>query len=306
MSDPRRSGGGRSLRPIARLLEPALSAAVGAATEILDVVPVGGGCVNRAGRVETSRGPFFAKWHDSPPPGMFAAEAMGLAAMRASDTPLVLPEPVAWRDGGDGAIGFLVTTWLPRGQRGPDFDARLGVGLASLHRACAPAFGFEADGTCGSTPQPNGWCESWPAFYRDRRLAFQVRLARDAGRMTGADLATMERVIARIDRWIADDATPSLIHGDLWSGNLWVGAGGAPGLVDPAPYYAHREAELGMMTLFGGFGPRVYDAYDEAWPLQPGWRERNGLYQLYHLLNHWNLFGESYREQTLGVARRFA
>ncbi len=289
------------------------------------VTPVGGGCINQAARLDTSAGPFFAKWHPAPPPGMFAAEAEGLAALGAGGTSLVVPAPVAWHDvggGGDGAVGddgterdnagggeagFLVTTWLAPGRPGPAFDERLGAGLAALHRATADAFGFDRDGYCGSTPQPNGWLDTWVDFYRERRLRHQVRLARDAGRMGSDERRVYDRLLERLEDRLPDDGEgPALIHGDLWSGNLYVTSDGAPGLVDPAAYYAHREAELGMMTLFGGFGRGVFEAYEADWPLPPGWRERNGLYQLYHLLNHLNLFGGGYGGQAMGVARRYA
>lgn len=331
----------------------ALAEALGRRLSIEAIVPLGGGCISEAARLQTSAGPYFAKWHPTPPPGMFAVEAEGLAALLASGTTLVVPEPVVWRDGGDGeggrhggdwrdrgagasglpgnwrdraaggdrgpgaegGPGFLVTTWLTPGRPGPAFDEQLGTGLAELHRATADAFGFGRDGYCGSTPQPNGWLAKWVDFYRERRLRHQVRLARDAGRMDGEERRLYDRLLDRLeDRLPEDGEAPALIHGDLWSGNLYVAGGGAsgraadgtPGLVDPAAYYAHREAELGMMTLFGGFGGRVFAAYEAAWPLAPGWRERNGLYQLYHLLNHLNLFGGGYGAQALAVARRYA
>jgi fructosamine-3-kinase len=116
----------------------------------------------------------------------------------------------------------------------------------------------------------------------------------------------LDRMVRRLDRWLAEPAAPSLIHGDLWSGNLHITTGGAPALLDPAVYYAHREAEFGIMTLFGGFPARVYEAYDEVFPLEAGWRDRVPIYQLYHLLNHLNLFGAGYHTQTMAIARRFA
>src|SRR5690606_27855734 len=159
---------------------------------------------------------------------------------------------------------------------------------------------------CGSTAQPNTWADAWVAFYGSARLGHQLSLASGTGVMDTASRRAVERVIARLDSWITEPAEgPALIHGDLWSGNLHITRGG-PALLDPAVYFGHREAELGMMTLFGGFGPRVFEAYDEAFPLDPGWRDRNPLYQLYHVLNHVNLFGAQYLDRLSSIVRRYA
>jgi fructosamine-3-kinase len=273
---------------------------------IVGQVAVGGGCINQAARLDTSAGAFFAKWHPAPPPGMFSAEAAGLAALAASPTPLAVPEPVAWDDGASGGPGFLITTWLAPGRPGAGFAADLGAGLAALHRSTAPAFGFAADNYCGSTPQPNGWRGRWLDFYREQRLAHQLRLAVEAGRIDPAQRRGYDRLLDGLDDLLPEDGErPALVHGDLWSGNVHVTAAGLPALLDPAAYFAHREAELGMATLYGGFGPAMYAAYEAAWPLAPGWRERNGLYQLYHLLNHLNLFGGAYAQAAWAVARRY-
>jgi fructosamine-3-kinase len=271
---------------------------------------LGGGCIHAACRLDTSAGPFFAKAHEAPPPGIFGAEAAGLRALAGAGSGLVVPEPVVWSDGdGDGDSGgpaFLVTEWIESGPRRADFDTELGRGLAALHRATAQRFGFERDGYCGLTPQPNGWMSAWADFYRERRLEPQVRSAVDGRRLDTAGRRVLYRLLERLDALVAGtEEPPALIHGDLWGGNLLAAADGRPALVDPAAYYGHREAELGMMTLFGGFGTGVYAAYEEARPLLPEWRERNGLYRLYHLLNHVNIFGETYVELALAAARRY-
>jgi protein-ribulosamine 3-kinase len=206
-----------------------------------------------------------------------------------------------------GSPSFLVLEHLSAGRRRADFDEALGRGIAELHRATADHFGFHTDNYCGATPQPNPWTPQWIEFYGVSRLGYQLRLATDATRLSSTETQRIESLITRLGEWIDEPANgPSLIHGDLWSGNLHADAGGGPALIDPAAHYAHREAELGMMTLFGGFSGRVFAAYDEAFPLEPGWRDRNRLYQLYHLLNHLNLFGGGYHGQVMGVVRQFA
>jgi len=287
-------------------VEAALGDALDGPVHIEKTRPVGGGCISSAARLGTSRGTWFVKWNASPLPEMFSREAEALCAMRASGTSLAIPEPVAWQDAAGGEPGFLVTSWLEPGRRQAGFEEALGRGLAELHRAGAERFGFDHDNYCGATTQPNGWLGRWPDFYRERRLGHQLRLAVDAGRVSRGERRHYERLLGRLDDLVGGDGErPALIHGDLWGGNLHVASDGSPAIIDPAAYYAHREAEAGMMLLFGGFGPRVFDAYEEAWPLPAGWRERVPLYTLYHLMNHLNLFGGGYGAQALSVVRRF-
>jgi fructosamine-3-kinase len=266
--------------------------------------PAGGGCINSAALTEVCGTTYFVKWNDRPLPDQFAAEAAGLEALATADSPLVIPRPVSWSDEGPG-LSHLVLEYLPPGRRVAGFEGDLGRGLAALHRnTSGRGFGFPIDGYCGATPQPNGWMGRWVDFYAERRILHQARLARERG-MGRGDVGLFERLCTRFDALLGDDEPPALIHGDLWSGNLHVAPDGRPSLIDPAAYYGHREAELGMMVLFGGFGRRVFDAYDQAYPLRPGWRERLDLYSLYHVLNHYNLFGGGYGPQAVGLARRF-
>jgi len=256
--------------------------------------PLGGGTFGEASRVETSAGAFFAKWGDGLPDGMFAREADGLRAL--AGTSLVIPAVVA--------VGerVLVTELL---EEAPLDQAGLGRGLAELHRRTADAFGFPVDTYCGATLQPNAPLPSWPRFYGERRLAPLLDVIEARRGLPASDRRVYERVIERLPSLVADGVRPSLIHGDLWSGNA-LGTARGPALVDPACAYADREAELGMMTLFGGFDRACFAAYEEALPLPAGWRERNGLYQLYHVLNHHALFGGHYGQQALSLARRYA
>ncbi|MCB9526757.1 MAG: fructosamine kinase family protein [Myxococcales bacterium] len=282
----------------------AVRAALG--TPVIHAQPVSGGSINAAARLDTAAGPVFLKWNAHPIPDQFEREAAGLQALADAGSGLRVPRPLhAARPQGD-APGFLLLEWLPEGRRAADFDERLGVGLAALHRATAPRFGFDADTYCGATPQPNGWRDDWLEFYRDQRLGHLLRLAVDHRGVPGAERRAFERLLTRLPEWLATDPEPpALIHGDLWAGNVHVAPDGAPGLIDPAVSYSHREAELGMMALFGGFGSRTWAAYEAAWPLQPGWRERLPLYTLFHVLNHYVLFGGPYGPQAWATVRRF-
>lgn len=286
-------------------VEQALAAALGHPVTVSRRVRLGGGSIAVAERLETNAGTFVLKSHDGPPPGLFATEANGLEALRASGTSLTIPRVIS---AGDDPFPHLLLEYLDSGRSGrrPGFDEELGHGLAGLHRATHARFGFDADNYCGATPQVNAWRDQWVDFYREARLASQIDLAHRAGLLGARDVARCHQLLGRLDDLIAEPPEgPALIHGDLWSGNLHVDAAGGPALLDPAVSFSHREADLGMMTLFGGFTARVFGAYDEAFPLEPGWRERTPLYQLYHLLNHLNLFGAGYHAEVMAIVGRF-
>lgn len=281
----------------------ALSATAGRPVDVHSRHTLGGGSINHTERLDTSVGSFVLKSNAAAPRGFFETEAAGLRALAGSGTPLAVPAVLAV---GEPDVPFLLLEDLGAGAAAADFDERLGRGLAALHRHRGRAFGFADDNFCGLTPQINAWTPRWVEFYATSRLGHQLRLARDAGRLSASEARALNDLIGRLDAWIAEPpGGPSLIHGDLWPGNVHVTRDGQPALIDPAAHFAHREAELGMMTLFGGFSPRVFDAYDEAYPLESGWQGRNRLYQLYHLLNHLNLFGGGYREQVMQVVLGF-
>jgi fructosamine-3-kinase len=201
---------------------------------------------------------------------------------------------------------MIVLEDLGTAQPGNTFDEAFGRGLAELHRQSARQFGFERETFCGTTRQPNAWTGRWVDFYAESRLRHQLDLATRANLLSSGEAARVQQVIDRLDTIIDEPLDgPALVHGDLWSGNLHVAAGGVPALIDPSASFSHREAEFGMMRLFGGFSPRVYAAYGEAFALEPGWQERNPLYQLYHLLNHLNLFGGEYRGQVMAIVNPY-
>lgn len=284
-------------------LRAALAGVLDCAPDALVVDPVGGGSINRAARVRVGRDQFFLKTNLHPLPRQFAVEAAGLRALRDAGTGLVVPAPLAWSDE-DGAR-YLLTEYLEAGRPTERFAEQLGEGLARLH-ACTSGrgFGFDEDGYCGRAPQPNGWLASWPEFYARRRLEPQLAFSSARG-MASQTATRLEKLIARLTEWIDDAHPPALVHGDLWSGNLHRSADGRPALIDPAVSYAHPEAELGMMALFGGFEPRVWQAYAAHARLAPGWRNRLDLYSLYHVLNHYVLFGGTYEAQADEILRRY-
>ncbi|PDW03198.1 fructosamine kinase family protein [Candidatus Viridilinea mediisalina] len=281
-------------------LETTLVAAVGPLTR---VEPLGGSFGAALLRVTTRQGRFALKWAAAGRPAlMVAAEAHGLRCLAATQA-LRVPALVAAAEA-SAEPAFILVEWLDGAGTRPDL-ARLGEQLAALHRHAAPAFGLEVDNFIGGTPQSNQWLEAWPAFFRERRLRPQVALAAESGRMPALRRHGFERLFARLDALLATDEPPALIHGDLWAGNVVAAPGATPALIDPAVSYSQREAEVAYTELFGGFGPAFYAAYQAAWPLEPGYAERRDLYNLYHLLNHLNLFGESYGMQVDQILRRY-
>lgn len=270
--------------------------------------PVSGGCINHGVRLETAGSPVFLKYNDDAPRGLFAAEARGLDALRdAANGVLHVPHVLAHAEAEAGAPAWLAMEWLAPGRRGGDFGARLGRGLAALHAAPAAGWGWDADNFIGPLPQENRPTSGgWAAFWRMRRLEPQLALARRAGRFPGRE-ADWARLFERLPDLLApaEEDGPSLLHGDLWGGNV-VAAEDGPALIDPAVYRGHGEADLAMTELFGGFGADFHAAYREARPLQDGYETRRDVYQLYYLLVHVNLFGGGYVQQTAGTLRRAA
>jgi fructosamine-3-kinase len=266
--------------------------------------PVAGGDINRAERMTLADGrELFVKHRQGAPAGMYAAEAAGLAW---------LAEPAAVRTPAVVAVGderpprFLALEWIPRGRPAPGHDEALGRGLAVLHRAGPEAFGLADDNFIGSLRQRNGLVESWPELYGERRLGPVARAAVDAGALPAAFLDGLERLRPRLPDLSGPPESPARLHGDLWGGNAMTDAGGAPVLIDPAVYGGHREVDLAMMRLFGGFGPDVFAAYAEAHPLASGHEDRVELYQLYPVLVHVVLFGGGYARSAQRILRRYA
>jgi protein-ribulosamine 3-kinase len=262
---------------------------------------VGGGSINTCYLWRTSRESLFVKVADAQSRDMLEAEAAGLSELaqaQAVRVPQVRLMDIA------GRYAFLALEWIEHGSLKHGADARLGEQLAQLHRVTDARFGWHRDNTIGLTPQQNTWDDSWPHFFRERRLKFQLQLAIQNGH--GAELEDAgHRLLERLDVFFtAYQPAASLLHGDLWGGNWLIGHQGEPVIFDPACYYGDREADLAMTHLFGGFDRSFYSAYEGAWPLDTGHRARRDLYNLYHVINHANLFGGGYVRQAKDIIHR--
>ena len=278
-------------------IHQALAQQIGAATgrpfEVAGLEQQAGGCINRAARVDGRDGRrFFVKLNHAVRRPMFEAEAAGLRALAEAGAVRV-PEPICV--GNAHGESFLVLEYLELERA--DAPAELGQQLATLHRTLAPRYGWERDNTIGATPQRNDWCDDWLEFFRKHRLEYQLELAAATG---GTRLQQLGgQVLVRMAGLFTDyRPAPSLLHGDLWAGNPAATMDGEAVLFDPAVYFGDREADLAMTELFGGFSARFYQCYREAWPVDPGYTVRRTLYNLYHVLNHFNLFGGAYAAQA--------
>ncbi len=280
-------------RGLWRTITQQITQSTGMPCEIQQQRSVGGGSINAAYVVQTQDRSYFVKTNRATDLEMFQAEAEGLEEL-AKPGAVRVPLPICWGSFEDQA--YLVLEDLQLGGHRSGVAAELGRQLARMHRftQADQRFGWHRHNTIGSTPQINTWSEDWVSFYRDHRLNYQVRLARRQG-YTGSWTEEAEGLMEQLDGFFVDyHPDPSLLHGDLWAGNYGVDAEGNPVIFDPAVYYGDRETDLAMTELFGGFPPEFYTAYDQEFPLDPGYRQRKPLYQLYHLLNHLNLFGGGY------------
>jgi protein-ribulosamine 3-kinase len=253
---------------------------------------VGGGSINAAFVLKDAVQKYFVKINHSSLLDMFDAEAEGLNEMVAAQA-IRVPRPVCW--GISGGESYIAMEYIPMG--GKSSGIKLGEQLATMHRKTQSHFGWHRDNTIGSTPQPNTPTASWVDFYRQHRLGYQLELASRNG--AAHLMHNGERLMAGLEAFFSDyQPVASLLHGDLWSGNYATDSDGNPVIFDPATYYGDREADIAMTELFGGFPRDFYSAYNEAWSLDPGYKTRKTLYNLYHVLNHFNLFGGGYLSQA--------
>ncbi|HEX7013624.1 MAG TPA: fructosamine kinase family protein [Steroidobacteraceae bacterium] len=262
---------------------------------------VGGGSISECWRFESGRGPVFVKIARQEEAEALAAESAGLEALRRAEAVRV-PKVLGSGRCAEGA--FLALEWIEFGAESKASEALLGEQLAWQHRQTSARFGWDRDNTIGRTPQPNAWSDDWVGFFRHRRLGHQLDLAE----RNDADGDTIERgrlLCELLDAFFTSyRPVPSLLHGDLWGGNWGTDQDGLPVIYDPAVYYGDREADIAMTKLFGGFGQAFYTAYHSTWPLDAAAGTRSTLYNLYHVLNHYNLFGGGYLQQARGMIER--
>lgn len=261
--------------------------------------PISGGDTASAYRLIVSGESYFVKLGHAGDQMMFAAEAEGLAAIGATHA-IRCPKPLLHGIAQEHA--FLVLEHIPLSPHGD--ESTLGEALAQLHRCTGTYYGWHRDNTLGRTPQDNRVDHDWIRFWRERRLEPQLRMAEGHAAPTALIVAG-ECLLARLPALLdGHSPAPSLLHGDLWCGNCAYDSEGQPVLYDPAPYYGDRETDLAMTTLFGGFGATFRAAYHAAWPLPSGYEHRQALYNLYHVLNHFNLFGGGYAWQAIQMIER--
>ena len=282
-------------------IEQAIAAGTNSDFHRRSSTPVGGGCIHSAYCIDGDDKSYFVKLNSAECASMFEAEAQALQEMAATQT-VKVPQPVC--QGTAEGAAYLVLEWLPLRSCHAAGDRILGRRLADMHRIEQPYYGWTQDNFIGSTPQRNDHANDWTEFWQTQRLGYQLELAAEQGH-GGRLQSDGARLCDRLDHFFGSySPQPSLLHGDLWGGNHAMGESGEPILFDPACYYGDREADLAMTELFGGFGADFYAAYNESYPLDPGYSTRKTLYNLYHVLNHLNLFGGSYLSQAESMIQR--
>ncbi len=254
---------------------------------------VSGGCINQGYCLIGSDIKYFVKINHASQVEMFAAEALGLKEMAETQT-IRVPKPICW--GMTERSSYIVLEWLEFGRSSNASWEKMGRKLATMHNYQGKnKFGWSQNNTIGSTPQVNNWTEKWADFFADHRIGFQLKLAN----RKGGNFGNYSQIVEKVRQILSNIAPqPSLVHGDLWSGNVAVTDVGEPVILDPATYYGDREVDIAMTELFGGFPAAFYRGYNEIFPLDQGYKKRKTLYNLYHILNHYNLFGGGYGSQA--------
>ncbi len=284
------------------LIESAIAELIDAKVSAGSIQPVGGGDINQCFKVEAEGVRYFVKVnHAERFPFMFEREAEGLQLLREASS-FIVPRTFGVSYQEDQAL--LVMEYLEPSSPGKEFTRQFAHCLAELHKTEHESFGLDVDNYIGSLNQWNEPMDDWIDFFLTQRIDFQLEMAIERGHMNAADANSFESLYGRLSEFFPEEK-PSLLHGDLWSGNYAVVSGGKPSIFDPAVYYGHRYMDLGMMQLFGGFDRSIFDRYHEMFPLESNWEEGTQIANLYPLLVHVNLFGESYVQQVRSIVRRF-
>ncbi|HSG67889.1 MAG TPA: fructosamine kinase family protein [Bacteroidales bacterium] len=279
-----------------------LSKRNGRETSIIRAIPLSGGSINEAYRLNTAAGDYFIKYnHADAYPDMFGQEARGLKLLKEAGAIRV---PSVIESGTKGPYSFLMLEYLDEAPRQNGFWEDFGRKLAALHRHSAANFGLDHDNYIGSLRQYNNEHKQWVDFFREERLLLQLEMAARKGLLSSSTRLAFENLFKKLGD-IFPVEPPALVHGDLWSGNYMTDDRGEACIIDPAVYYGFREMDIGMSRLFGVFGEGFYEAYNEAWPMAPGWRERVDICNLYPLLVHVNLFGAGYLGSVESILNRF-
>lgn len=253
---------------------------------------ISGGSINEAFYVQTVDAEFFMKFHANSPQGFFKSEATGLRLIKETHT-ISVPNYLSYSD--QSGKAFLMLDWI-EGKKNNQTEEILGQKLAKLHHCFGRMHGFDSDSYIGLLPQPNELNANWLEYYRDNRLANQVKIGVEKGIIHSKRHEQLDVLLQRLDKWVPSFVEPSHLHGDLYSGNWIVGPGGEPYIVDPSFLYGDRHFEIAYTELFGGLPTKFYQAYQESYPLRADYEDIKPIYQLYYLLAHLNLFGESYGE----------
>ena len=283
-------------------VELLLSNKNGVPVQITETRSINGGSINEAYVLKTSTGKYFAKYNSAGAyPGMFEKEAAGLKILSETNT-FVIPEVIG--TGKTGSYAFLVLDFIESGTPDRNFWHDFGTKLADLHRSTAMYFGLENDNYIGSLVQTNTQNPDFCSFFISQRIEPQLKIARNKGAFSQSDMRYFDSLFNLLHNIIPVE-NPALVHGDLWSGNFMVTADRSPCLIDPSVYFGHRESDIALTKLFGGFEPEFYTAYNEAWPLEKDWQKRLDILNLYPLLVHENLFGGGYARQILHIIRQF-
>lgn len=252
---------------------------------------VSGGCINQCYAVTGNTGTYFVKLNQASFVAVFEAEALGLQQILETDV-IRAPKPLCWGIAAESA--YLVLEWLELSRGDNQSWENMGRALAAMHSCTSTNFGWKQNNTIGATPQINTWTAEWMEFYTQHRLGYQFGQALQRG----GHFPQQERLLAAIPQLLAHAPKPSLVHGDLWGGNAAFTVLGGPVIFDPAVYFGDREVDVAMTELFGGFPAAFYRGYNQVFPLDAGYERRKRLYNLYHVLNHFNLFGGGYESQA--------